>query len=148
MPSALLRLFSIQDNPSQSINNDEREQELKKTLGILGKPALSVTELEKQFLQPLSINNSVSSCALTNAIQDWTTSNQNLLNGISPSNHQIQFESNGHLMTPAEFQTFRIPQSPGIKSFSNPSIHHFIYFFSSYRTCTNQFHILMFSLSE
>jgi transcriptional regulator of met regulon len=112
MPSALLRLFSIQDNPSQSINNDEREQELKKTLGILGKPALSVTELEKQFLQPLSINNSVSSCALTNAIQDWTTSNQNLLNGISPSNHQIQFESNGHLMTPAEFQTFRIPQSP------------------------------------
>jgi hypothetical protein len=33
------------------MNNDEREQELKKTLGILGKPALSVTELEKQLLQ-------------------------------------------------------------------------------------------------
>lgn len=52
MPAALLRLFSTQDTPSQSTNNDEREQELKKTLGILGKPALSVTELEKQLLQP------------------------------------------------------------------------------------------------
>ncbi|CAF1128647.1 unnamed protein product [Adineta steineri] len=54
MPAALLRLFSIQDNPLQPTNNDEREQELKKTLGILGKPALSVTELEKQLLQPSS----------------------------------------------------------------------------------------------
>jgi hypothetical protein len=87
MPNALLRLFSTQDNPSQSIHNDEREQELKKTLGILGKPALSVTELEKQFLQS-SVNNSNSSCALTNAIQDWSTSNQNLFNGVSSSNHQ------------------------------------------------------------
>jgi len=50
MPAALLRLFSNQDIPLQPMNNDEREQELKKTLGILGKPALSVTELEKQLL--------------------------------------------------------------------------------------------------
>jgi hypothetical protein len=52
MPAALLRLFSTQDTSSQPTINDEREQELKKTLGILGKPALSVTELEKQLLQP------------------------------------------------------------------------------------------------
>jgi hypothetical protein len=54
MPAALLRLFSTQDTSSQPTINDEREQELKKTLGILGKPALSVTELEKQLLQPSS----------------------------------------------------------------------------------------------
>jgi hypothetical protein len=50
MPAALMRLFSTQDTPLA--NNDEREQELKKTLGILGKPSLSVSELEKQLLQP------------------------------------------------------------------------------------------------
>jgi hypothetical protein len=91
MPAALLRLFSTQDNSSQAINNDEREQELKKTLGILGKPALSVTELEKQFLQPPStVENSVetpphsmSPCVITNPLNDWTTSNQNLFNGVS-----------------------------------------------------------------
>ena len=85
MPTALLRLFSAQDNPSQLANNDEREQELKKTLGILRKPALSVTELEKQFLQPV-VNNppqSFSPCALTDAIKAWTASNENLLNGVS-----------------------------------------------------------------
>lgn len=52
MPAALLRLFSTQDTATLPTNNDEREQELKKTLKILGKPALSVTELEKQLLQP------------------------------------------------------------------------------------------------
>jgi hypothetical protein len=84
MPAALLRLFSTQDNSSQSINNDEREQELKKTLGILGKPALSVTELEKQLLQPPPTNNSlqtpphpISSCVITDPINDWT------FNGVS-----------------------------------------------------------------
>ena len=50
MPAALMRLFSTQDTPLA--NNDEREQELKKTLGILGKPPLSVSELEKQLLHP------------------------------------------------------------------------------------------------
>lgn len=54
MPAALVRLFSTQDAPIPSINVDEREQELKKTLGILSKPALSVTELEKQLLHPPS----------------------------------------------------------------------------------------------
>ncbi len=55
MPAVLLRLFSTQDPSTQSnINQDERGEELKKTLGISGKPALSVTELEKQLLQPSS----------------------------------------------------------------------------------------------
>jgi hypothetical protein len=52
MPAVLLRLFSTQD-PS-TINQDDRGEELKKTLGISGKSALSVTELEKQLLQPSS----------------------------------------------------------------------------------------------
>jgi len=93
MPAALLRLFSTQDNSSQSINNDEREQELKKTLGILGKPALSVTELEKQLLQPsLSFSmidhsvqtppHCISPTFIANSINDWTTSNQNLFNEV------------------------------------------------------------------
>lgn len=50
MPAVLLRLFSTQDSSAQ--NQDDRGEELKKTLGISGKSALSVTELEKQFLQP------------------------------------------------------------------------------------------------
>lgn len=50
MPAALLRLFSTKESTTAPV--DEREQELKKTLGILGKPALSVTELEKQLLPP------------------------------------------------------------------------------------------------
>ena len=45
-----MRLFSAHDTPLA--NNGEREQELKKTLGIQGKPPLSVSELEKQMLQP------------------------------------------------------------------------------------------------
>jgi hypothetical protein len=52
MPAALARLFTAketQSNLSQP-THDEREKELKKTLGILTKPALSVTELEKQLL--------------------------------------------------------------------------------------------------
>jgi hypothetical protein len=69
MPAALLRLFSTQETSTQSLNinqttahNDEREQELKKTLGILGKPALSVTDLEKQMFQPsVSIETMVTS---------------------------------------------------------------------------------------
>jgi len=119
MPAALLRLFSTQDNPSQTINNDEREQKLKKTLGILGKPALSVTELEKQLLQPPSslpiVDNSVqtpphsiSPCVIPNPINDWTTSNQNLFNRFE----SLTNNNNGRLMTPAEFQTLRITQSP------------------------------------
>jgi len=118
MPAALLRLFSTQDNPSQTINNDEREQKLKKTLGILGKPALSVTELEKQLLQPSSslpiVDNSVqtppysiSPTAVPIPINDWTTSNKNLFNGFESFTN-----NNGRLMTPAEFQTLRITQSP------------------------------------
>ena len=52
MPAVLLRLFSAQDSNAQAtVNSDERGEELKKTLGISGKP-LSVTELEKQLLQP------------------------------------------------------------------------------------------------
>lgn len=47
MPAVLLRLFSAN-------NSDDRGEELKKTLGISGKSAFSVTELEKQFLQPSS----------------------------------------------------------------------------------------------
>ncbi len=49
MPAVLLRLFSTQDT-----SQDDRGEELKKTLGISGKSALSVTELEKQLLQPSS----------------------------------------------------------------------------------------------
>ncbi|CAF1156161.1 unnamed protein product [Rotaria sordida] len=167
MPAALLRLFSTQDTSIQSTNNDEREQELKKTLGILGKPALSVTELEKQLLQPSSLeitktmitstgtnnnnhnNNtieslvkpvqienkhsiptpphSISPCIVTNSTNDWTTSNQNLFNGFDtfPNN-------NGRLMTPAEFQTLQLTQSPAfIPSIPNDVI-------TSCRHCQNQ----------
>ena len=56
MPAVLLRLFSTQD--SSIINQEERGEELKKTLGISGKSALSVTELEKQLLQPASTQES------------------------------------------------------------------------------------------
>jgi len=52
MPPILMRLFSAQEPLIQ--NPDERGEELKITLGISGKPALSVTELEKQLLQPAS----------------------------------------------------------------------------------------------
>ncbi|CAF3390249.1 unnamed protein product [Rotaria sp. Silwood1] len=143
MPAALLRLFSTQDTQVQLTNNDEREQELKKTLGILGKPALSVTELEKQLLQPSSLDitkamanftgnnnnytienlvkpvqienktsiqtspHSISPRVVTNSTNDWTTSNQNLFNGFDTFSN-----NNGRLMTPAEFQTLRITQSP------------------------------------
>jgi hypothetical protein len=55
MPAVLLRLFSTQETSIQSImSSDERGEELKKTLKISGKSALSVTELEKQLLQPVS----------------------------------------------------------------------------------------------
>jgi len=55
MPAVLLRLFSTQETSTVSImSSDERGEELKKTLKISGKSALSVTELEKQLLQPLS----------------------------------------------------------------------------------------------
>jgi hypothetical protein len=55
MPAVLLRLFSTQETSTQSImSSDERGEELKKTLKISGKSALSVTELEKQLLQPVS----------------------------------------------------------------------------------------------
>ncbi|CAF0892700.1 unnamed protein product [Rotaria sp. Silwood1] len=143
MPAALLRIFSTQDTQVQLTNNDEREQELKKTLGILGKPALSVTELEKQLLQPSSLDitkamanftgnnnnytienlvkpvqienktsiqtspHSISPRVVTNSTNDWTTSNQNLFNGFDTFSN-----NNGRLMTPAEFQTLRITQSP------------------------------------
>ncbi len=51
MPAVLLRLFSTQDSNTQpTMNTDDRGEELKQKLGISGKSALSVTELEKQFL--------------------------------------------------------------------------------------------------
>ena len=54
MPAVLLRLFSTQDSAPAATTNtaDDRGEELKKTLGISGNKPLSVTELEKQFLQP------------------------------------------------------------------------------------------------
>ena len=56
MPAALVRLFSVKESqPTSTLpSHDEREEELKKTLGILRKPALSVTEVEKQLLQAKS----------------------------------------------------------------------------------------------
>jgi hypothetical protein len=69
MPAVLLRLFSTQDSTTQAtMNPDERGEELKKTLGISGKPALSVTELEKQFLQP----------ATSHQTEKLVTNNENL----------------------------------------------------------------------
>ena len=69
MPAVLLRLFSTQDTTPTSTNNtDDRGEELKKTLGISGKSALSVTELEKQFLQPSS----------SQEVKQPTSDNQNL----------------------------------------------------------------------
>ena len=52
MPAALLRLFSTQETTIITQNSEDRGEELKKTLGISAKSALSVTELEKQLLQP------------------------------------------------------------------------------------------------
>jgi hypothetical protein len=67
MPPALVRLFSTQETSAQTaIKNDEREKELKRTLGIFGKPALSVTELEKQFLQPSTSEETTMKTVLNN----------------------------------------------------------------------------------
>lgn len=80
MPAVLLRLFSTQDpTPSSATtttttnNSDERGEELKKTLGISGKSAFSVTELEKQFLQPSS-----SSSSSSQEIKQTQSDNENL----------------------------------------------------------------------
>lgn len=74
MPAVLLRLFSAQETSTQSTTiNDERGEELKKTLGISGKPALSVTELEKQLLQPSSSNQETTKNVPTNDILEKPT---------------------------------------------------------------------------
>ena len=78
MPAVLLRLFSTQDPPPSTAaattnNADDRGEELKKTLGISGKSALSVTELEKQFLQPSS-----SSSSSSQEIKQTQSDNENL----------------------------------------------------------------------
>ncbi|UJR10501.1 hypothetical protein I4U23_014704 [Adineta vaga] len=149
MPAALLRLFSAQDAPTLSSNNDEREQELKKTLGILGKPALSVTELEKQLFHPSSSSsvetikskehhhsrdNLVKPVPIIskpsvpiqrhsispNSTSDWSISNQSRNNGFDSHSN-----THGRLMTPSEFQTVRTIQSPiliaPIQTSSTPS---------------------------
>lgn len=77
MPAVLLRLFSTQDPPPSTAaattnNADDRGEELKKTLGISGKSALSVTELEKQFLQPSSSSSS------SQEIKQTQSDNENL----------------------------------------------------------------------
>ncbi|CAF1316087.1 unnamed protein product [Adineta ricciae] len=134
MPAALLRLFSTQDAPASGTNNDEREQELKKTLGIVGKPALSVTELEKKLFHPPSStiettksivnthspDNIVKPVPILNkaavpvqphrispTTTDWTLSTQKLNNGFDAHSN-----THGRLMTPSEFQTIHPIQSP------------------------------------
>ncbi|CAF0803806.1 unnamed protein product [Rotaria sordida] len=134
MPAVLLRLFSTQETSTQSnINNDERGEELKKTLGISGKPALSVTELEKQLLQPTSSqettktdlnsdnlekpvpisrktqiqtsSQSISPRTVTNLHS--TTLNSKPLNGLESTS-----TNTNRLMTPADFQTLSFTESP------------------------------------
>jgi hypothetical protein len=138
MPAVLLRLFSTQDSNTQTtMNTDERGEELKKTLGISGKPALSVTELEKQFLQsstsqqtekPVSNNENLAKpvpVAIKSQIQ---ATPQSISSHVMTNSHSITMNSNlfsgfdsistnnNRLMTPAEFQTLRIAQSPVIST--------------------------------
>jgi hypothetical protein len=131
MPAVLLRLFSTQD-PS-TINQDDRGEELKKTLGISGKSALSVTELEKQLLQPSStqettkpvLNNESLAKPVPMPIKSQLqTPPQSKPPPVMTNSHSVTLNSNlfsgldsistnnSRLMTPAEFQTLRSAQSP------------------------------------
>jgi hypothetical protein len=119
MPAVLARLFSTQDVCTSSgnalqTNQDEREQELKKTLGIRVKPAMSVTELEKQFLQ-LDVTNDMSTFEHSIRCHPMVTSSfvNNQTNHVrTPMKSDlstIHSTNDNRLMTPAEFQT----KSPG-----------------------------------
>lgn len=129
MPPALLRLFSTQDISIQ--NQEERGEELKKTLGISGKSALSVTELEKQLLQPTSSTQEAvkTNEHLAKAIPiPIKTQMQTPPPAISPriitQAHSINMNNNiytgiertptntNRLMTPADFQNLHIESSP------------------------------------
>lgn len=129
MPPALLRLFSTQDISIQ--NQEERGEELKKTLGISGKSALSVTELEKQLLQPTSSTQEAvkTNEHLAKAIPiPIKTQMQTPPPAISPRiithAHSINMNNNiytgiertptntNRLMTPADFQNLHIESSP------------------------------------
>ncbi|CAF0846805.1 unnamed protein product [Adineta steineri] len=136
MPAVLLRLFSTQETSTQmTMNSEERGEELKKTLGIPGKSALSVTELEKQLLQPSSSSSQETTKPVSNndiivkSIPIATKSQiqtppQSLSPHIATHSHSISLNSNpfyGHdtipttsnrLMRPADFQALQITQSP------------------------------------
>ncbi|CAM4871706.1 unnamed protein product [Rotaria socialis] len=135
MPAVLLRLFSTQETSTQStIVNGERGEELKRTLNISGKSALSVTELEKQLLSPSSQNQETTKPVPVNDTLEKFVSlspksqNQTASQSISPhtvSNlqpttlhskpfHELDSISTNanRLMTPADFKTLRLPKSP------------------------------------
>ncbi|UJR35391.1 hypothetical protein I4U23_028148 [Adineta vaga] len=103
MPAVLLRLFSTQESIIQ--NSEERGEELKKTLGISVKSALSVTELEKQLLQP-------SQESINEKSHQIQTTSHSIISQLDPSDN-IDLMSTGRLMTPAEFQTLQNTPSPG-----------------------------------
>ncbi|CAF4134379.1 unnamed protein product [Rotaria magnacalcarata] len=136
MPAVLLRLFSTQETSTQStIVSDDRGEELKKTLGISGKPALSVTELEKQLLQssssqnqkitkPVPINDTLEKSVSTSPKSQNQAASQSIslhtVSNLQPTTlhskplHALDSISTNanRLMTPADFKTLRLPKSP------------------------------------
>ncbi|CAF0876288.1 unnamed protein product [Rotaria sp. Silwood1] len=134
MPAVLLRLFSTQETSTQSnTNNDERGEELKKTLGISGKSALSVTELEKQLLQPTSSQETIKTDVHNDnlekpvpistktqiqtpsqSISPRTVTNlhSTTLNTKSVNRFDSTSRNTNRLMTPADFQTLHFTESP------------------------------------
>jgi len=146
MPPILMRLFSAQEPLIQ--NPDERGEELKITLGISGKPALSVTELEKQLLQPASNQQSTKPKTNTDNLakpvpipiqNHMQTPPPAISSRIITQAHSIHMNNNIHtgiesisintnrLMTPADFQNLHIEPSPVMQPQleSSPSIHQF-----------------------
>ncbi|CAF1682807.1 unnamed protein product, partial [Adineta ricciae] len=119
MPAALLRLFSTQETTIITQSSEDRGEELKKTLGISVKSALSVTELEKQLLQPSvsqEANNDKLLCTMPKnqvltPLQPITGSTHSNNSQPNPFNN-VDTISTGRLMTPAEFQALQTTPSP------------------------------------
>ncbi|CAF3231880.1 unnamed protein product [Rotaria socialis] len=136
MPAVLLRLFSTQETSTQStIVNGERGEELKRTLNISGKSALSVTELEKQLLQspssqnqettkPVPVNDTLEKFVSLSPKSQNQTASQSIsphtVSNLQPTTlhskpfHELDSISTNanRLMTPADFKTLRLPKSP------------------------------------
>ncbi|CAF0785988.1 unnamed protein product [Didymodactylos carnosus] len=136
MPLCLARLFS-KDPTVTTPNNDELENELKKTLGIPTKPPLSVQDLERQLLNgtasTITTANTVTSSSIQNEKSpsassslvscDTTNTNSNVsdMRDIKPS----AISSEGSVSTPPLSVSPRFLMSPhhtNSQLFENPTL--------------------------